>query len=184
MNALVKPPNTDLSHVDGFVQEYFSLREKTLQSLLEVCRVVYRAKSELNRKTFKTFVEKVGLTSDGSVSKMVSIGQRYSQFKRHEDSLPSAWTTVYRLTQLDEKTVEQLVESEVIHPAVTVAELKPYLPTPTVTKSSQEPNAISIQFEPGLDDETKQTIRSLIEQLKKCGCKIKNDKAAEVLEMI
>ena len=184
MNAISKPSSSDLSYVDGFVREYFSLREKTLQSLLEVCRVVYRAKSELNRKTFKTFIEKVGLTSDGSVSKMVSIGQRYNQFKRHQDSLPSARTTVYRLTQIDEKTVEQLVDSEVIHPAVTVAELKPYLPLPTATKSSQEPNAISVQFERGLDEETKQTIRSLIDQLKKCGCKIKNDKAAPVLEMI
>uniref|UniRef100_UPI004047A89C hypothetical protein n=1 Tax=Rheinheimera sp. TaxID=1869214 RepID=UPI004047A89C len=183
MSAISKPASSDLSYVDGFVREYFSLREKTLQSLLEICRVVYRAKSELNRKTFKTFIEKVGLTSDGSVSKMVSIGQRYSQFKRHEDSLPSAWTTVYRLTQIDEKTVEELVESQVIHPAVTAAELKPYLPTAAAREVSVM-SAISIQFERDLDPETRQTIRSLIEQLKKCGCEIKKDNAAEVLEMI
>ena len=181
MNSKVSKASSALSLVEPFVQEYFSLREKTLQSLLEICRVVYRAKSELNRKTYKTFVEKVGLTSDGSVSKMVSIGQRYSQFKRHENSLPSAWTTVYRLTQIDEKTVEQLVESEVIHPALTVAELKPYLPVPA-TREVREPSGISIQFGTDLDEETKQTIRSLLKQLKQCGCTIKSDKAALVLE--
>jgi hypothetical protein len=183
VNSKVSKASSALSLVEPFVQEYFSLREKTLQSLLEICRVVYRAKSGLPRKTFKTFIEKVGLTSDGSVSKMVSIGQRYSQFKRHEDSLPSAWTTVYRLTQIDEKTVEQLVASEVIHPAVTAAELKPYLPVPEA-REVQQPSAISIQFERDLDAETRQTIRLLIEQLKKCGCKIKSEKAAQVLEMI
>ena len=183
MTAIVKPASSSISHVDGFVREYLNLREKTLNSLLEVCKVVFKAKEELNRKTFKAFIARVGLTSDGSVSKMVSIGQRYSQFKRHEDSLPSAWTTVYRLTQIDEKTVEELVESEVIHPAVTAAELKPYLPTPAAREVAVR-SAISIQFERDLDSETRQTIRSLIEQLKKCGCKIKKDNAAEILEMI
>jgi hypothetical protein len=182
MSSATKDVISSASHIDGFVQEYFSLREKTLESLLEVCRVVYRAKSELNRKTFKTFIEKVGLASDGSVSKMISIGQRYNQFKRHEDSLPSAWTTVYRLTQIDEDKVEELIESEVIHPTVTVSELKPFLPAPTTSKG-REPSGISIQFEKDLDEETKQTIRSLIEQLKQCGCTIRSDRAALVLEV-
>jgi hypothetical protein len=177
MNAISKPSSSDLSYVDGFVREYFSLREKTLESLLEVCRVVYRAKSELNRKTFKTFVEKVGLASDGSVSKMVSIGQRYNQFKRHEYSLPSAWTTVYRLTQIDEDKVEELIESEVIHPTVTMLELKKYLPEP---REVQKPSGISIQFEKDLDEEIKQTISLLVERLKQCGCTIRGDMAALV----
>ena len=184
MNLITKEASLIGSPVDNLVEEYFLTRNKTLSSLLETCRVVFRAKTELKRATFKTFTQRVGLTSDGSVSKMVSIGRRYDQFKRHEELLPCAWTTVYKLTKIDEETVDQLIETEVIHPAVTAADLAPYLPVVSSEKSGRIPTSISIEFEKGLDSETIQTIRSLLDQLKKCGCKFKEDKAAEVLEMI
>lgn len=184
MKLALKEAGSMRSPVDSLVEEYFHTRNKTLSSLLETCRVVFRAKTELKRVTFKTFSQKVGLTSDGSVSKMVGIGRRYDQFKRHEESLPCAWTTVYKLTKIDEDTVDRLIESEVIHPAVTAADLAPYLPVVKSEPSGRVPTSISIGFEKGLDSETIQTIRSLLDQLKKCGCTFKEDKAAEVLEMV
>lgn len=181
-NELKTQSETQFS-VEVYVDEYFLLREKTLGSLLEICRVVYQAKQALVKENFKTFVQRVGLQSTGSISKMVSIGKRYLQFKQYEDQLPCEWTTVYRLTQIDEKTLGELVETDVIHPAVTAAELTPYLPAARSSSGKQPTQSLSIIFDKGLDVETKETIRSLLEQLRQCGCKFKRLKAVEELEM-
>lgn len=84
-----------------YVAEFKRGVEKTARATLETCRVVYEASRVLDSYQFQNFCKEVGY-SDGSstIRKFIAIGKVYPRFIEYADQLPSAWTTIYQITQI------------------------------------------------------------------------------------
>ena len=85
--------------------------EKTARATLEVCRVVYEANRVLDSYQFQNFCVEVGYRdSSSSIRKFIAIGKVYPRFIQYADQLPSAWTTIYQITQIPADSFERLIK--------------------------------------------------------------------------
>lgn len=84
-----------------YVQEFKRGVEKTALATLETCRVVYEASRVLDSYQFQNFCKEVGYRDgSSSIRKFIAIGKVYPRFIQYADQLPSAWTTIYLITQI------------------------------------------------------------------------------------
>lgn len=75
--------------------------EKTARATLETCRVVYEASRMLDSYQFQNFCKDIGYRDNSSsIRKFIAIGKVYPRFIQYADQLPSAWTTIYQITQI------------------------------------------------------------------------------------
>lgn len=85
--------------------------EKTARATLEVCRVVYEASRALDSYQFQNFCVEVGYRdSSSTIRKFIAIGKVYPRFIQYADQLPSAWTTIYQITQIPADTFERFIK--------------------------------------------------------------------------
>ena len=84
-------------YVDAYAMYYAKCADLIL-SLAETC---YDAKKNLDKSEFKLFIKEVKLdSSNATLSKYLKIGSVSARFRKIEDRLPSAWTTIYNLSCL------------------------------------------------------------------------------------
>lgn len=85
--------------------------EKTARATLEVCRVVYEASRVLDSYQFQNFCVEVGYRdSSSTIRKFIAIGKVYPRFIQYADQLPSAWTTIYQITQIPADSFERYLK--------------------------------------------------------------------------
>jgi len=66
-----------------------------------MCRVTYEARQALDNYQFENFCKEVGYRDNSStIRKFIAIGKVYPRFIEYADQLPSAWTTIYQITQI------------------------------------------------------------------------------------
>jgi hypothetical protein len=83
-----------LSDRDKYKSEFNQWSKKTAQSTLEMCRVVYEAKKELDSQDFLKFCNDIGRNGmDATVRKYLKIGEKYDQFFQYAELLPNSWTS-------------------------------------------------------------------------------------------
>jgi hypothetical protein len=101
-----------LSERDKYKSEFGLWSKKTAQATLEMCRVVYEAKKELESQEFLRFCNDIGRSGeDATVRKYLRIGEKYDQFYQYAALLPNSWTSIYEITQLSADTFEALVKT-------------------------------------------------------------------------
>lgn len=84
-----------------YVAEFKRGVEKTARATLEMGRVVYEASRMLDSYQFQHFCKEVGYSDNSStIRKFIAIGKVYPRFIQYADQLPSAWTTIYQITQI------------------------------------------------------------------------------------
>lgn len=84
-----------------YVAEFKRGVEKTARATLDTCRVVYEASRMLDSYQFQNFCKEVGYRDNSStIRKFIAIGKVYPRFIQYADQLPSAWTTIYQITQI------------------------------------------------------------------------------------
>lgn len=94
---------------EQYVNEYTHFAVKTAQSTIEMCRVVYEAKSTLAQEDYKSFCADIGHKSeDSTVRKYLAIGAAYDRLVQRANLLPNSWTSIYLITQLPSETFEAL----------------------------------------------------------------------------
>lgn len=85
--------------------------ENTARATLEVCRVVYEASRVLDSYQFQNFCVEVGYRdSSSTIRKFIAIGKVYPRFIQYADQLPSAWTTIYQITQIPANSFERFLK--------------------------------------------------------------------------
>lgn len=125
-----------LSERDKFKTEFNSWSKKTAQSTLEMCRVVYEAKKELESQDFLKFCNEIGRKGeDATVRKYVKIGEKYDKFYQYAELLPNSWTSIYEITQLSSDVFEALVTTENSLANMTGDQLKQLMGKKTEDKS-------------------------------------------------
>jgi hypothetical protein len=126
-----------LSERDKYKTEFNAWSKKTAQSTLEMCRVVYEAKKELESQDFLKFCNEIGRKGeDATVRKYLKIGEKYEKFYQYADLLPNSWTSIYEITQLPSEMFEALVTTENSMANMTGAQIKELMGKGTEDKSN------------------------------------------------
>ncbi len=93
--------------------EYSNFAVKTAQSTIEMCRVVYEAKTSLTKDEYLTFLKDIGHKSETStIRKYLAIGEQYDKLIQYTDLLPNSWTSIYTITQLSSETFDALAMTD------------------------------------------------------------------------
>jgi hypothetical protein len=102
---------------------------KAACTVLELCRVVYTARTELIDTDWAGFVQRYEL--DGSpvkasrLRKLLTIGKQYELFKPLSASLPPSETKLAKLARVKEKNrLAALCTSRAVHPLMTVEDVE------------------------------------------------------------
>ena len=95
-----------------YVAEFKRGVEKTARAMLETGRVVYEASRMLDSYQFQNFCKEVGYRDNSStIRKFITIGKVYPRFIQYADQLPSAWTTIYQITQIPANDFENYIKN-------------------------------------------------------------------------
>ena len=98
---------------ERFFSEYSVFAVKTAQSTVEMCRVVYEAKSSLKESEFLDFCKDIGhKKEDATIRKYCRIGEQYDKLIQHTNLLPNSWTSIYTITQLPSETFDALAATD------------------------------------------------------------------------
>ena len=90
--------------------EYSNFAVKTAQSTVEMCRVVFEAKTSLTKDEYLLFLNDIGYKSEtNKVRKYIQIGKLYEKFISSVDLLPNSWTSIYEITLLPSDTLDALI---------------------------------------------------------------------------
>jgi len=90
--------------------EYLNFAVKTAQSTVEMCRVVFEAKTSLTKDEYLLFLNDIGYKSEtNKVRKYIQIGKLYEKFISSVDLLPNSWTSIYEITLLPSDTLDALI---------------------------------------------------------------------------
>ena len=110
---------------DEYVGLFKRTEERTARATLQMCRVVYEAKSTLEEHEFADFCSTVGYKdSSATVRKYCAIGKLQPRLVQHAAFMPHEWSKIYVLTQIPAKLFEQFVEQQRDFRALTAKELK------------------------------------------------------------
>lgn len=125
-----------LSEREKFASEFNTWSKKTAQSTLEMCRVVFEAKTELQSQDFLKFCNAIGRKGeDATVRKYLRIGEKYDKFYQYANLLPNSWTSIYEITQLPSDIFEALVTTENSMANMTGTQIKELMGKGTEDKS-------------------------------------------------
>lgn len=84
-----------------YVANFRNGAEKTARSTLDMCRTVYEANRTLNSGEFHYFCKEIGYNDYSStIRKFITIGKVYPRLIQYAEQLPSAWTSIYQITQI------------------------------------------------------------------------------------
>jgi hypothetical protein len=90
--------------------EYSNFAVKTAQSTVEMCRVVFEAKTSLTKDEYLAFLNDIGYKSEtNKVRKYIQIGKLYDKFISSVNLLPNSWTSIYEITLLPSDTLDALI---------------------------------------------------------------------------
>ena len=95
-----------------YVAEFKRGVEKSARATLETARVVYEASRMLDSYQFQNFCKEIGYRDNSSsIRKFIAIGKVYPRFIQYADQMPSAWTTIYQITQIPANDFENYIKN-------------------------------------------------------------------------
>jgi hypothetical protein len=145
------------SERDKYKAEFNQWSKKTAQASLEMGRVVYEAKKELESQDFLKFCNEIGRKGeDATVRKYIKIGEKYDSFYQYADLLPNSWTSIYEITQLPSDVFEALVATDNSMANMTGEQIKLLM-----GKKSEEKSVAAQTTETAQSTETAQTTEAV-----------------------
>jgi hypothetical protein len=101
-NLVISPKVLD------YTKRYNTFLNKTVESILFLTETVYEAKANLDINDFTTFTKEVGLKSEATISKFITIGEKVSRLSPYKNNLPCSWTTLYKLARMKESDFDKI----------------------------------------------------------------------------
>lgn len=114
----------------NLVMKFRDSTKKSIEHILNMCKCVYEMKlknesGELNEYDMNYFCLSVGFKEDSSTfRKFKLIGERYEQFIKYMDHLPSSYSVLYEITTLDPDKFEELMNDGSIYNYITLKDVK------------------------------------------------------------
>ena len=115
--------------IDHYVAQYRMCLKKTAHAILELALLLKNAEDNLSKTQFIVFREKISAdeTKDSYIKKLLCIAKKYSRLHFIAEKLPPSFTTLYTLSQLDDKAFMQLCDAKKIKPNMTLKDLAEFL---------------------------------------------------------
>jgi hypothetical protein len=134
-----------------YVASFNSFAIKTAQSTLEMCRVVYEAKSDLEAKDFEKFCEAIARShEDSTIRKYLAIGARHAEFIAYADRMPNSWTSIYLITTIPSDKFLQMINEAKSLKNLTAQQIKKLISDESTTNEKKKDlidnPAVSIYF--------------------------------------
>jgi hypothetical protein len=134
-----------------YVASFNSFAIKTAKSTLEMCRVVYEAKSELEATDFEKFCEAIARShEDSTIRKYLAIGSRYHEFISYADRMPNSWTSIYLITTIPSDKLLTMINDEKSLKNLTAQQIKKLISDEPTTDNNKkiliDESAVSIYF--------------------------------------
>ena len=150
-------------------QEYSSrvnsLTLNTVENLLEIGRLMLECKDTLEPDEYKLFLKETSYKEETpTVRKWNRIGESYLRLKSISQHLPPVVSTLYKLSTLDSNKLNNLIESQVLTPTVTLKEIEDELNPPS---KRIKPISIVLEIDSTIDENTLQEIIDSLDNYKK-----------------
>jgi len=160
-----------IERTDLMAEKYLELTKKSVENILLMSFIMYSAYGKYDY--FERFLEKIKLTINTESSqfrKYCVIGQNFNKLSKFMNSLPCRWSTIYKIANLDESTLEKLVADGHLHSAVTAEQLLPYLPQKKKNVNCSVAlnliNLVEVRLEKDLTQEQVNRVLGILEDLK------------------
>lgn len=149
-------------NAQSYAAQIMSLAKSGTENTIDMCEVFFQAKNSLGEE-FATLCAAINYdVQSATIKKYVLIGENADKFRKYIDRIPSAWTTLYQLTQLSDDQFHQLMEHGKITPLSTGEEIK-LLANESKPKSKPKPPAsIKLLID---DSMSRDSINALISEL-------------------
>ena len=169
-------PHDQLASLSPNAQNYaaqiMSLAKSGTENTIDMCEVFFQAKNSLGDE-FATLCAAINYdVQSATIKKYVLIGENADKFRQYIDRLPSAWTTLYQMTQLSDEHFHQLMTHGKITPLSTGEQVK-LLAKESVQKPKPKPiptASIKLLID---DSMNKDSIKALISELEALGIEYK-----------
>ena len=122
-----------IEKIDDFVSRYQDASQKSAVAVIELARVIADAydRTKMTQKELDQFLIKIDCVSTAKQSylaKMRRIGDSYnSRFKDLMTALPCAYTTLYKLTQLQDEEFAYLKDNQLICTELSALKVNEYV---------------------------------------------------------
>ena len=129
---------------EQLVSDYSHFAVKTAQSTVEMCRVVFEAKTQLSKEEFSEFCTDIGhKKEDSTIRKYIAIGAAYERLIQYADKLPNSWTSIYTITQIPSETFNSLAQVGESFAKLSGNQIKALVEINSVSKKSPSTDATS-----------------------------------------
>ena len=132
--------------MDNLIETYQTATKTAVENILNMCIAVKeiderRKEKLINDFDVTYFCATVSLErKSATYRKYRKIGEHAERFKKHMDSLPSAYSVLFQITTLDPEKFEEMIESEQINPSLSLEKLKQLTNTSTKSQNPDEVN--------------------------------------------
>jgi hypothetical protein len=125
----------DEQRIMQYVSRYRAFARNTAESIIGLGRTVAEASETLTGAELDIFCTEVGIEPQGSTyRKLRKIGAQADRLSAHMNNLPNSWTTVYALAHMDKDAFDQIVESNLLTPTVSMKEITQVLKGDKIAK--------------------------------------------------
>ena len=119
----IRDKNKD-EQMNYIVEKYYDYSKKSIENKMICCLIVF----SISRKEemWTQFMSRVGLDevkNKSQIKKYKVIGANFGKLMNYIDVLPNRWSTVYKIANLSNEQLDELVSKNVLHPNVTASEL-------------------------------------------------------------
>lgn len=132
--------------MDSLINTYQTSTKTAVENILNMCIAVKeidekRKAKEINDFDVMYFCATVSLDcKSATYRKYRKIGEHAERFKKHMDSLPSAYSVLFHITTLHPEKFEEMIELEQISPSLSLEKLKQLTNSSTKTTDPDEVN--------------------------------------------
>lgn len=108
--------------VEILATNFNNFSRKSTESIVEMAKIVVKAKA-LPNSEYEQFCMQIRFKKDSkALIKLSKIGFKAELFMQHANILPSNWTTLYTLAQIEDPILEALIEEGKIYCSLTGVE--------------------------------------------------------------
>lgn len=135
------------AEVTALISEFNAFAVKPAEGVLAMALTVHKAKQR-PKNDFELFCKGIRFDADSSaIRKLALIGSKHTVLSRHAAALPAAWTTIYRLADMDSRNLDDAVKEGKIFSSMTANDLAGLLGN-TKTKAKSPARKASIPHVP------------------------------------
>ena len=134
--------------IDEYVSSYFELTKKSIRNTLSLAKIVYEVKdkyeySQIDEEDFKYFCKQIQVNDESSqFRKYLCIAKSADKIEEHLDKFPTAMSVVYKIITLPPDDFDELIQTNLLSPDLTLKKLNHFFPSTKQLKSNSHQQVI------------------------------------------